>query len=252
MFKNDFPINNDQLNEVVEEVKENVDQAIAYINDLESNFPDVITAVHTRRAATIVLKNKKNSLKKMHEEGFIDDLQYQTLRKEIDVNLVGVHLTPLKLEELRVNEVLIDCPLFSTLSKPEIARIKSKSTERTFNKDKTIISMEGEINTVYILLSGSVREQFDNFYLIKSTGSVINPYDLTLKKDSRCSVKALNNVKVMELRPEVIEELIASNPEFKKKWYKTLFIYESHLNKNLQFLHKTLSEKQFRRFVEAA
>jgi len=33
----------------------------------------------------------------MHEEGFIDDLQYQTLRKEIDVNLVSVHLTPLKL-----------------------------------------------------------------------------------------------------------------------------------------------------------
>ena len=94
---------------------------------MESNFPDVITAVHTRRAATIVLKNKKNSLKKMFEEGFIDDLQYQALRKEIDVNLVSVHLTPLKLEELRVNEILIDCPLFSVLSKPEIAKIKSKS-----------------------------------------------------------------------------------------------------------------------------
>ncbi len=66
VFRNDFPINNDQLKEVIEEVKENVDQAISYINELESNFPDVITAVHTRRAATIVLKNKKNSLKKMH------------------------------------------------------------------------------------------------------------------------------------------------------------------------------------------
>ena len=98
VFRNDFPINNEQLKEVCEEVKENVDQAIAYINELESNFPDVITAVHTRRAATIVLKNKKNSLKKMHEEGFIDDLQYQVLRKEIDNNLVSVHLTPLKLE----------------------------------------------------------------------------------------------------------------------------------------------------------
>jgi hypothetical protein len=87
----------------------------------------VITAVHTRRAATIVLKNKKNSLRKMYEEGFIDDLQYQALRKEIDVNLVNIHFAPLKLEELRVNEVLIDCPLFSTLSKPDIARIKSKA-----------------------------------------------------------------------------------------------------------------------------
>jgi hypothetical protein len=85
--------------------------------------------------------------------------------------------------------------------------------------------------------------------MIKSTGSVINPYDLTQKKDSQCSVKALNNVKLMEIKAEVVDELIAVNPEFKKKWFKTLFIYESHMNKNLQFLHKTLSEKQFRRFV---
>lgn len=90
-----------------------------------------------------MLKNKKNSLKKMHEEGFIDDLQYQALRKEIDINLVSVHLAPLKLEELRVNEILIDCPLFSTLSKPEIARIKNKSSEKTFQKDQTIVSFEG-------------------------------------------------------------------------------------------------------------
>lgn len=201
VFRNDFPINNDQLKEVIEEVRENADQAIAYINELESNFPDVITAVHTRRAATIVLKNKKNSLKKMHEEGFIDDLQYQALRKEIDVNLVSVHLAPLRLEELRVNEILIDCPLFSTLSKPEIAKIKSQSIERTFQKDSTIVSFDGELNSCYILVSGSVREQFETFYIIKSTGGVINPYDLTQKRDSKCSVRALNTVKVMEIRP---------------------------------------------------
>lgn len=127
MFKNDFPINNEQLTEVIGEVKENVDEAIAYINQLESNFPDVITAVHTRRAATIVLKNKKTSLKKMYEEGFIDDIQYETLRKEIDVNLVNVHLAPLKLEEVRVNDILLECPLFSALSKPDVAKIKSKA-----------------------------------------------------------------------------------------------------------------------------
>ena len=98
---------------------------------------------------------------------------------------------------MRVNEVLIDCPLFSTLSKPEIARIKTRSTEKTFSKDETIVNLEGELNTVYILLSGSVREQFDNFYLIKSTGGVINPYDLTLKRDSKCEVRTLNNVKLM-------------------------------------------------------
>lgn len=88
--------------------------------------------------------------------------------------------------------------------------------------------------------------------MIKSTGSVINPYDLTLKKDSQCSARALNTVKVMEIKSEIIDGLIATNPEFRKKWFKSLFIYESHLNKNLEFLHKTLSDKQFRRFIEAS
>lgn len=42
-----------------------MDLFIAYIGQLETNFPDVTSAVHTRRAATIVLKNKKINLKKM-------------------------------------------------------------------------------------------------------------------------------------------------------------------------------------------
>lgn len=73
------------------------------------------------------------------------------------MNLVNVHLAPLRLEELRVNEILIDCPLFETLSRPEITKIKSKAIERTFEKDSTIVQFDGELNSVFILVSGSVR-----------------------------------------------------------------------------------------------
>lgn len=38
-------------------------------------------SVHTVRATTILLKNKKNSLKKMFNEGFIDENDYLALRK---------------------------------------------------------------------------------------------------------------------------------------------------------------------------
>lgn len=52
---------------------------------------------------------------------------------------------------------------------------------------------------------------------------MINPYDLTHKKDSKCSVKALNNVKLMEIRPEVIDELLIANVDFKKKMVQISF-----------------------------
>lgn len=70
-----------------------------------------------------------------------------------------------------------------------------------------------------------MREEFETFYLVKSTGNIVNPYDFTFKKDSRCKVKALNNVKVMEIKSDIIESLLTRNKEFKQKWYKSLFIY---------------------------
>jgi hypothetical protein len=96
----------------------------------------------------------------MYSDGFIDTLQYENLRKEIDVDLKNIHLADLRLEELRINEVLLECPLFSTLSKPEASNIKNRSIERTFSKDASILRYEGEVNSVFVLLSGSVREQF--------------------------------------------------------------------------------------------
>jgi len=45
----------------------------------------------------------------------------------------------------------------------------------------------------------------------------------------------------MEIKPELIDHILNTNVDFKKKWYKSLFNYESRLNENLLFLHKTLS-----------
>ena len=63
----------------------------------------------------------------MYDEGFVDDLQYQALRKEIDTELVNANFVNMRME-LRINEVILDCPLFSTLSKAEMGKVKSSSS----------------------------------------------------------------------------------------------------------------------------
>ena len=52
----------------------------------------------------------------MFEEGFVDEGDYQELRKEIDRDLVKVHLNEYKLEDIHFNDILTDCPLFSSLT----------------------------------------------------------------------------------------------------------------------------------------
>jgi hypothetical protein len=88
--------------------------------------------VHTERAITILLKNKKNKLKEMYEEGYIDEKDYATIRQEIDSSLVGIRLGNNKLEEIKFTEVLSQCPLFSCLSSQELINLRMKSKEKNY------------------------------------------------------------------------------------------------------------------------
>lgn len=45
----------------------------------------------------------------------------------------------------------------------------------------------------------------------------------------------------MEIKPEVIKDLMSNHVEFKKRWYKTLFIYSINLGKNMNFLEKNFT-----------
>jgi hypothetical protein len=52
-----------------------------------------------------------------------------------------------------------------------------KSNERLFTKGTTIQAKDKDMKNVYFIITGSVKEQFDNFSFTKSIGSVINPHD---------------------------------------------------------------------------
>ncbi len=79
-----------------------------------------------------MLKNKKNKLKEMYEEGYIDEKDYATIRQEIDSSLVGIRLGNNKLEEIKFTEVLSQCPLFSCLSSQELINLRMKSKEKNY------------------------------------------------------------------------------------------------------------------------
>ena len=65
-------IEEEHLNYVFDEVEENIEFAENYISELEGTYPKIIQAVHTERATTVLLKNKKNALKDLFDEGCVD------------------------------------------------------------------------------------------------------------------------------------------------------------------------------------
>jgi len=101
-------------------------------------------------------------------------------------------------------------------------------------------------------MSGTVKEQFDDFYLIRGIGNVLNPYDFTYSEPSKCTIKASTTTKVMEVKAEVIRDLLKTRIDFRKKWYKSIFMYSVRHKKSLEFLENNFSEKEMRRFIDAS
>lgn len=103
---------------------------------------------------------------------------------------------------------------------------------------------------MYFIISGSVREQFTKFYLMKGIGNVINSHDLFYQEPSRAAIKTVTETKVMQIKDKMIYELMEKYPDFKKKWLKSVFPYALKLDDRAEeFLQKDFTERQLRRFI---
>ena len=151
-------------------------------------------------------------------------------------------MTNFPLEEIRFNEVLTECPLFSCLSTQEIVNIRMKSTERNFDKNTRIIIKGREVKHAYIIVSGSVREDFENFYLIRGIGNVLDPYDFTYQEPSKCLAKASTDIRTIQMPMDLVHELLDKYPAFKKKWYKSIFPYSLRLERGLDYIENSFSD----------
>jgi hypothetical protein len=58
-------------------------------------------------------------------------------------------------------------------------RIKSK--EKIYQKGDIVITKGNTLNSCLILISGSIKEQFKSFYIMRSIGCIVNPFDFTYK-----------------------------------------------------------------------
>jgi hypothetical protein len=88
------------------------------------------------------------------------------------------------------------------------------------------------------------------FHMIRSVGCVLDAYDLTYKEDAKCEAKARNALKAYEIDESAITELINTNFEFKKLWFKALFNYCCHLHEGVEQIYDDASVRSIRKIAE--
>lgn len=65
-----------------------MNDAYKYISELQNKFPEIIKAIHTKRAASSLLETQKKFLKEYRDNGYIDDSDYNDIRKKVDIKIL--------------------------------------------------------------------------------------------------------------------------------------------------------------------
>lgn len=83
-----FPLGHQYIKKVNDELKNQVNDAYKYISDLQTKFPEIIKAIHTKRAASSIMETQKKFLSEYKDKGYIDDGDYNEIRKKIDSRIL--------------------------------------------------------------------------------------------------------------------------------------------------------------------
>ena len=78
-----LPVSKGAIKAIADELNAEINKAIKHHKDLHSNFPEVIRAIQTRRAAYSVLMHMKEHLEQTHSDGLVDDLEFKKLYADV-------------------------------------------------------------------------------------------------------------------------------------------------------------------------
>ena len=104
----------------------------------------------------------------------------------------------------------------------------------------------------YFVLSGSIQEDYDDYYFRKGVGTVLNPYDFFYEEPSKATVYSVTQSVVLQIRNEEIFKLFNRYPQFKERWMKTIFPYCLKIYGSSDFYHMDFTQRQLRRFIETS
>lgn len=80
-LEKEFPIQKEFVSQIFKELAMDIFEAEHYISDLSETFPDILRAIHTKRAAMSLLEVQRKGLNLYKNQGFIDSFEYNTLRQ---------------------------------------------------------------------------------------------------------------------------------------------------------------------------
>jgi hypothetical protein len=210
---------------IINELQANRDNAENYLLTLSENFGDLIKAIQSRRAASIVLAHQKAKLERQLAEGEIEAKEYNRIRGDIDDRLNEINNYQPKATELSFSSLAVDFPLFKALKHEEFESIKGQIKEKKFANDEMLLEKAKPCEGLFVILKGTVEEKVEKSSTRRGLGSVVSYINVVNSNAKICqsSVQAKSEVVANLIPFDAVATIIKKNTKFKEVCQRNAF-----------------------------
>ncbi|KAL4508105.1 hypothetical protein ABPG72_021478 [Tetrahymena utriculariae] len=231
-----YPLGQQFISKIVNELKNQVNDAYKYISELQNKFPEIIKAIHTKRAASALLETQKKFLNEYKNNGYIDDGDYNDIRKKVDLRCLELENMTFNWQDVSelqsFNTFVLRFPIFSSLLPEEIRQLEKCHKSFNFYAGNEIYHEGQKFDYLYVITQGTVTDALSasdksQYTMIKGMGAFLSFANCVNENNSRSVSTAIaeTDCTLYGIPFATIKGIMSQNKTFEKKVYLYSMIY---------------------------
>jgi hypothetical protein len=206
-----------------------------YLNDIESQFDNIIGFVTTKHFTKILFGGQLQILSDKYMKGELEEKEYEQLTESIQQKINNFQkLAKMNWVPPSFASLIASFPLFKVLTDAERRHLISNSETKTFREGTILLGSDTHFSEVFLILKGEVETKVGFYTTKRGVGSIVSFANLLSDEGKSlvdCKVCSLS-VKAQVIQRSALRKLMAQNNDFRDLVLKEAAVSLRHLNEN--------------------
>ncbi|ONK75034.1 uncharacterized protein A4U43_C03F12640 [Asparagus officinalis] len=214
----DFIGESDIATTVINESKDEGEEASKFLEDVRVAFPQVLRVVKTKQVTYSILNHLSNYVQNLEKVGLLEEKEMIHLDDAVQTDLKRLLRNPPLVKMPKASHVLRTHPLLGALPSAICDPIASSTKEIIKIRGVTLYKEGSKPNGIWIIAVGVVKWSSKTFpkkhslHPTFSHGSTLGLYEVLLGKPYMCDIITDSVVHCFFLETEKVQSLLASDP----------------------------------------
>ncbi len=145
------------LKQVQLELEENKITGLTFLRNIGKEFPEVYSAIATRKAIRSVLNYEKHTIERLYKNGRLNLNEASVLQQEVESRMKKLRDSELRISVPNEKELIKEASWLDGMNEEQVETILKGFLVKNFNAEEVLFKANDSIDSVFILCRGEVE-----------------------------------------------------------------------------------------------